>query len=112
MERTEIASLGEFGLIDHLTQNNETRQAGTLLSIGDDQVQGVRLKLNDLFKAPDVTWTLLQELPPSFYAGNWTQTQGNLFSAIKMEKAMMTLLLLLIVAVAASLPGRLPSRRG
>lgn len=36
MERTEIASLGEFGLIKHLTQNNETRQAGTLLSIGDD----------------------------------------------------------------------------
>jgi len=35
-ERTEIASLGEFGLIDHLTRNNDTRQAGTLLSIGDD----------------------------------------------------------------------------
>jgi thiamine-monophosphate kinase len=35
-ERTEIASLGEFGLIDHLTKNNDTRQAGTILSIGDD----------------------------------------------------------------------------
>lgn len=35
-ERTDIASLGEFGLIDHLTKNNETKQAGTLLSIGDD----------------------------------------------------------------------------
>lgn len=35
-ERTEIGSLGEFGLIDHLTQNNETVQAGTMLSIGDD----------------------------------------------------------------------------
>lgn len=34
--RTEISSLGEFGLIDHLTKNNETRQAGTMLSIGDD----------------------------------------------------------------------------
>jgi thiamine-monophosphate kinase len=34
--RTEIASLGEFGLIEHLTRNNETMQAGTLLSIGDD----------------------------------------------------------------------------
>src|SRR6188508_3218135 len=36
MERTEIATLGEFGLIDHLTQNNETRQASTVLSVGDD----------------------------------------------------------------------------
>jgi thiamine-monophosphate kinase len=35
-ERTEIASLGEFGLIDHLTQNNETRLASTVLSVGDD----------------------------------------------------------------------------
>jgi thiamine-monophosphate kinase len=34
--RTEIGSLGEFGLIDHLTQNNETTQAGTILSVGDD----------------------------------------------------------------------------
>jgi len=34
--RTEIASLGEFGLIEHLTKNNETHQAGTLLSVGDD----------------------------------------------------------------------------
>jgi len=34
--RTEIVSLGEFGLIEHLTKNNETRQAGTILSIGDD----------------------------------------------------------------------------
>src|SRR6187455_3192028 len=34
--RTEISSLGEFGLIEHLTQNNETRHASTILSIGDD----------------------------------------------------------------------------
>ncbi len=36
MERTEISSLGEFGLIDHLVQNNETRNASTILSVGDD----------------------------------------------------------------------------
>jgi thiamine-monophosphate kinase len=35
-ERTEIASLGEFGLIDHLTNNNEIRNASTILSVGDD----------------------------------------------------------------------------
>lgn len=36
MERTEISSLGEFGLIDHLTQNNEAKNASTILSVGDD----------------------------------------------------------------------------
>jgi thiamine-monophosphate kinase len=35
-ERTEIASLGEFGLIDHLTANNEIKNASTILSVGDD----------------------------------------------------------------------------
>ncbi|MBS1776571.1 MAG: thiamine-phosphate kinase [Bacteroidetes bacterium] len=36
MERTEIADIGEFGLIDHLASPNETKNAGTLVSIGDD----------------------------------------------------------------------------
>ena len=35
-ERTEIEKLGEFGLIDHLTENFETFNASTTLSIGDD----------------------------------------------------------------------------
>jgi thiamine-monophosphate kinase len=35
-ERTEIEQLGEFGLIDHLTQNFEIQNASTILSIGDD----------------------------------------------------------------------------
>ncbi len=34
--RTEVSSLGEFGLIEFLTKNNETKQAGTILSVGDD----------------------------------------------------------------------------
>lgn len=34
--RIEIATLGEFGLIDHLTRNNETKNASTILSVGDD----------------------------------------------------------------------------
>lgn len=36
MSHTEISSLGEFGLIEFLTKNNETRRSSTLLSVGDD----------------------------------------------------------------------------
>lgn len=36
MSHTEINTLGEFGLIDFLTKNNETRRSSTILSIGDD----------------------------------------------------------------------------
>ncbi len=35
-ERTEISTLGEFGLIDHLTKNIEIKNASTILSVGDD----------------------------------------------------------------------------
>ncbi|MFM2138261.1 MAG: hypothetical protein RJA57_568 [Bacteroidota bacterium] len=35
-ERTEISSLGEFGLIEHLTRNIELQQASSVLGVGDD----------------------------------------------------------------------------
>jgi len=35
-ERTEISSLGEFGLIDHLTQNIEIQNASSVVGVGDD----------------------------------------------------------------------------
>src|SRR5215210_4151483 len=35
-ERTEISSLGEFGLIDHLTKNIEVHNASTIVGVGDD----------------------------------------------------------------------------
>src|ERR1700709_1731173 len=34
--RTEISTLGEFGLIDHLTKNFEIQNASTIVSVGDD----------------------------------------------------------------------------
>ncbi|RYY86159.1 MAG: thiamine-phosphate kinase, partial [Chitinophagaceae bacterium] len=35
-ERTEVGSLGEFGLIEHLTKNIEFHNASTLIGVGDD----------------------------------------------------------------------------
>ena len=66
-----------------------------------DQVQGIRLKLADLFQAPKVSWQLAGRLSDDFYARDWTRSHGNLYQAIRMEKAIIGLLLLLIVAVAA-----------
>lgn len=74
--------------------------AAKLLRVPDG-AQGVRMKLDDLFVARDVASNFASELPNNFYASDWTQTQGNLFNAIQMEKAMVSLLLFLIVLVAA-----------
>ncbi len=67
-----------------------------------NQVQGLRLKFKDLFAAPRTSWEIAQKLGENnFYSRDWTRTHGNLYQAIRMEKAMIGLLLLLIVAVAA-----------
>ena len=68
----------------------------------EHQVEGVRLKLRDLFRAPQVSWDIANSLQgQEFIARDWTRSHGNLFQAIQMEKTMIALLLLLIVAVAA-----------
>lgn len=66
-----------------------------------NQVEGVRLKLDDLFQAPQLTYELVNQLGYPFRGQNWTSSQGNLFQAIQMEKRMISLLLFVIVAVAA-----------
>ena len=66
-----------------------------------DSVHGVRLKMNDLFDAPYVSRQIASELDDAYYAVDWTRTHGNLFEAIRMEKTMIGLLLMVIVAVAA-----------
>ncbi len=65
------------------------------------QVQGIRLKLGDLYRAPEVAAQLAGVLGDGYRVEDWSYTQGSLFSAMKMEKTMIGLLLMLIVAVAA-----------
>lgn len=65
------------------------------------QVQELRLRFEDLFQAPRIAWELAGQLGEDYYSRDWTRTHGNLYQAIRMEKAMIGLLLLLIVAVAA-----------
>ncbi|GGC73697.1 lipoprotein-releasing ABC transporter permease subunit [Marinobacter halophilus] len=65
------------------------------------KAEGVRLLVDDLFAAPRVVNQVAQELGGRFYVSDWTRTHGNLFQAIRMEKTMIGLLLMFIVAVAA-----------
>lgn len=65
------------------------------------QVQGLRLRFDDLFQAPRIARDIAQQMGEDFYSRDWTRTHGNLYQAIRMEKAMIGMLLLLIVAVAA-----------
>lgn len=64
------------------------------------QVSGVRLQLDDLFKADTKTLELQQQLGDDFIVESWSKDNASLFHAFKMEKIMMYIVLGLIVLVA------------
>jgi lipoprotein-releasing system permease protein len=67
----------------------------------DGKVSGVRLKLDDLFRAPAVARRLVNTLNLPAYISDWTRSHANFFRAVQIEKNMMFIILSLIVAVAA-----------
>ena len=71
----------------------------------EDRVSGVRLKLDDLFQAPRVARDVARELEQSIggdlMVADWTRAHANFFRAVQIEKNVMFIILMLIVAVAA-----------
>ena len=75
--------------------------AQKLYRMEDDQVSGVRLKLHDLFHAPQVVPELVPLISQDVHISDWTRQHANYFRAIQIEKRMLSLILALIIAVAA-----------
>jgi lipoprotein-releasing system permease protein len=75
------------------------QDAQTLFLMGHS-VSGINLKLTDMYNAPE-TASAISEKYPLLVTTDWTQTYGALFKAVALEKTMMFLILILIVAVAA-----------
>jgi lipoprotein-releasing system permease protein len=67
----------------------------------DSGTAGVRLRIDDMQRAPQVAAALSQELPRYVMASDWTRNNRTWFAAVQTEKRMMFLILALIVAVAA-----------
>ncbi len=62
---------------------------------------GLRLKTNNILKAPIISREIVAQLPGRYWVVDWTQRHANFFRALKTEKTVMFVILLLIVAVAA-----------
>jgi lipoprotein-releasing system permease protein len=67
----------------------------------DNAVSGLRIKLDDLFNAPQITHAMATALYGEYQVSDWTLAHSNFFRAIQTEKRVMFIILLLIVAVAA-----------
>ncbi len=62
---------------------------------------GIRLKTNNILKAPTISREIASQLSSKYWVIDWTQRHSNFFRALKTEKTVMFVILTLIVAVAA-----------
>lgn len=67
----------------------------------DQGVTGVRVKLDDIYQAPQRMAALQKKLGDEFVVSDWTLEHVTYFRAIRMEKTVIFIILTLIVAVAA-----------
>ena len=65
------------------------------------RVTGLRLTLEDMFRAPQVSREIAVALGGGYYVNDWTRQHVNFFRSIQLSKQMMFTILLLVLAVAA-----------
>ena len=100
-KRLRVVGLFEIGAQQDAYQAYVSLRTGRILLGGDKGVQGLQVATEGLFQAPDIMRALDKFLEEQYVVQDWSQTQGSLFNAVKMEKMMVSLLLLSVVAVAA-----------
>ena len=97
-----VAGIFEVGIQDHdgtlvFAHLDDVRALGA----GGTATEGLRLRVQDVLAAPEVAARLKALVPKGLEVSDWTQDNASYFRAIRIEKTMMSLILLLIVAVAA-----------
>ena len=102
LRRFTVAGIFEVGMYeyDRGVALVHIKDAARLFRL-DDNVTGLRLRLDDIFAAPQIARALSAELPLDYRVEDWTRQHANFFRAVKTEKRVMFIILTLIVAVAA-----------
>jgi lipoprotein-releasing system permease protein len=67
----------------------------------DDSVTGIDIRVDDIYAARTIADEIISELGFPYWARDWMQMNQNLFRALKMERWVMAIILILIVLVAA-----------
>lgn len=102
LKRLDVVGVFEIGMYEYDSSMAimNIEDAAVLFRI-PGKVSGLRLELSDVYAAPRLTRELMQTLPPEYRAADWTFQHANFFRALKTEKTVMFVILMLIVAVAA-----------
>jgi lipoprotein-releasing system permease protein len=103
METVEYRVTGIFRVgfdeYDRRVAYTDLGHAQALVGRGD-RVHGVELRLRDENRAPAVARTLERQLAPGFVVESWGELNKNLFDLLRLQKTVLVIVLLLIIAVA------------
>jgi lipoprotein-releasing system permease protein len=100
-KKLTVSGVFEIGAQQDVYQAYVSLPGGQKLLGKKDAVEGLQVRTDDLFAAPAIMSELARSLPAGYTVKDWSQTQGSLFAAVRLEKVMVSLLLLSVVAVAA-----------
>lgn len=102
VKQFRVGAIFEVGMFEYDTSLvlTDMKAAQEFFGYGDT-VSGIELRLDDIYRAPEVRTSVTSALGFPFYAKDWMQMNKNLFSALKLEKFAMFVILILIVLVAS-----------
>lgn len=100
--RFRVVGVSESGMYEYdaTFAYVDFEEAGRLLGM-EGRATGVEVRVNDIYAAADVAKRIKSALGYPYWAKDWMQSNRNLFSALKLEKVVMFVILVLIVMVAA-----------
>jgi lipoprotein-releasing system permease protein len=101
LQEFTVSGIFEVGLQDHDSVLALVNLQDADAFRGLNGPTGIRLKFDDVLKAPELARDAAKRLAPGLTVRDWTEENEAYFRAIRIEKTMMGLILMLIVAVAA-----------
>lgn len=102
MKRFQVTGLFESGMYEYdgAYAYIDLREAQRMLRL-NDTVTGIEIKVKDIYRAGQIAENLVAIIGFGYEAKDWMKMNRNLFSALKLEKTVMFIILTLIIFVAA-----------
>jgi len=100
--RFGVAGISESGMYEYDSSFAyvSLAEAGRLMGM-EGRATGLEVKVDDIYQAGRIATRIREALGYPYWAKDWMQSNRNLFSALKLEKVVMFIILVLIVMVAA-----------
>lgn len=102
MKRFKVVGLFDSGMYDYDTSFAyvSIESAQQLLRLGQS-VHGIEVKVDDIYSVDKIARSIIERLGTAYWTQDWMQMNKNFFSALKLEKTVMFIILVLIILVAA-----------